>query len=61
MLGVITFAVDKHFGLIDICKKKLEGDRSVGWEKESLTTVIKTTNQRFVLRFLIRAALPLLT
>jgi hypothetical protein len=55
MLVVITFSVDKHFGLIDIYKKKLEEDRRVGWKKESLSTVIETANQRFVLWSFIRA------
>ena len=48
-LVVITFVIDKHFGLVDIYKKKLEEDSRVGRKKESLSTVIETTNQRFVL------------
>jgi hypothetical protein len=54
---VITFAKDKRLGLIDIYKKKLEEGRRVGWEKESLSTVIENTNQRFVLWSLVRATL----
>jgi len=61
MFAVIAFTVDKHFGLIDIYKKKLEESRRVGWKRESLSTVIETTIQRFVLWSLIRASLPLLT
>jgi hypothetical protein len=57
---VITFALDRRFELIDIYKK-LEEDRTVGCGKKSLSTVIETTNQRFVLWSLIRATLRLLT
>jgi hypothetical protein len=61
MLVVITFAIDKRFGLIDMYKKKLEEDSREGWKKESLSTVFETTSQRFVLWSLIRATLSLLT
>jgi hypothetical protein len=61
MFAVITFDADKHFMLFDVYKKKLKEDRSVGWKRESLSTVIENTNQRFVLWYLRRANQPLLT
>jgi hypothetical protein len=61
MFVVIGFAIDKRSGLIDIYKKKIEEDRRVEWRKESLSRVIGTTNQLFVLWPLIRTTLRLLT
>jgi hypothetical protein len=42
MLVVVTFAIDKRFGLVDKDKKTLEENRTVGRRKESLSTVMGT-------------------
>lgn len=40
MLVVITFASEKHFALVDIGYKSLEGNATVGRNMEALSVII---------------------